>query len=1188
MFRLKQIAILLSIALVFSSIPLPSLAVQAAIDLDSPVEMGDTGEDVLELKARLEQLGFGELNLSNDTFDEETEAAVIDFQDHFGLEVKGWVDEATHQMMVQVLDTPLRRGNRDARVVELKNMLYILGFWDSESGTTFFGVETEAAVIAFQEAFNLPVSGIVDDITWGQISQRANGPLRNPMYRDDAIPLKEQLQSLGFGSFSKTDYFGPQTETAVKAFQSYYDISADGIVGADTRRMLEELRNTPFQVGNRHEDTILLKEKLRVNGYWNSSSGTSLYGTQTESAVKAFQRDQNLMPNGIADVKTWNALSGTLSQPLRNPMYRQDAIEVKEHLETLNFGSFSKTDYFGPQTESAIKAFQRYFGLTEDGIVGPNTLTKLREEARTPLRRGQTDPKTITLKTYLYTLGYWSSRSGTDLYGPQTERAVRTFQRDQRLQVSGVAESKTFARLKSVAEGPLRNPMYRDDAIALKEDLEQLGYGTFLKTNYFGPQTEETLKAFQRDVGITANGVLNNETKEKLRQRLETPFVLGEHSDETVTLKEKLYILGYWDSPTGTTLYGSQTEAAVKAFQRDHQLTVTGLPNPATYEAIQTKAAGPLSNPMYRDDAIELKEQLENLGFGSFVKNNYFGPLTENALKSLQSYYGISQTGVVDSRTTRLLNEIKASPLQLGKSHASVSTLKTNLRRLGFFQTGSINNSYNQATKIEVEAFQFHYGLKVNGIVDPVTSREIDKILSSPYQSGKNAPEVKTFKQMLITLGYGQNLSSSSDVYGPQTEARVKDFQTAVGLPVSGILDEVSIDTLEKLYERRPVYRRTSFNVSMEEQLNIQFGLNPPPQTDRYSRSRAFVRTQDLNFTTGGSITGDGVRLRTEPNTTSDIAHTVSRGTTFEYIKDVTGTSVSGSTVWYEIRYNNSTLYVHSSLASKSSATARTVTKPSGQFTNVHESQSTSSHIFYRLGNNQAVTVVNQGGTWTEIQGRVWRNAKRDEVIAFLDPDRQDEFQHLLLSESVDLPQTDINRVLSGKGVLDGQGRAFIDAANQHNVNEIYLISHALLETGHGGSQLARGVEVGRNSSGTPQLVTSSNRSSLTNIQTVHNMFGIGAVDSDPHRLGAIRAYNEGWTTPRLSIIGGAKFIGERYVHNEYQQNTIYKMRWNPARPGVRQYATDMGWAAKQVSTIKNLYDLLVHPQLIFDIPVYR
>ncbi|ECD6517482.1 mannosyl-glycoprotein endo-beta-N-acetylglucosamidase, partial [Salmonella enterica subsp. enterica] len=132
------------------------------------------------------------------------------------------------------------------------------------------------------------------------------------------------------------------------------------------------------------------------------------------------------------------------------------------------------------------------------------------------------------------------------------------------------------------------------------------------------------------------------------------------------------------------------------------------------------------------------------------------------------------------------------------------------------------------------------------------------------------------------------------------------------------------------------------------------------------------------------------------------------------------------------------------------------------------------------------------------------------------------------------------------KGILAGKASAFVTAANAYGINEIYLISHALLETGNGTSTLANGVKV--------------------NGKTVYNMYGIGAYDGSAISSGAQYAYNAGWFTPEAAIIGGAKFIAQGYVNAG--QDTLYKMRWNPDAAektgnATHQYASDIGWATK-------------------------
>ena len=169
-----------------------------------------------------------------------------------------------------------------------------------------------------------------------------------------------------------------------------------------------------------------------------------------------------------------------------------------------------------------------------------------------------------------------------------------------------------------------------------------------------------------------------------------------------------------------------------------------------------------------------------------------------------------------------------------------------------------------------------------------------------------------------------------------------------------------------------------------------------------------------------------------------------------------------------------------------------------------------------------------------------------------------------------------LNQYLVGKGTLEGQGQAFIDAGRLYGINEVYLMAHTLLETGHGKSTLARGVEY--------------------NGKTVYNMYGVGAYDSDPNYYGAKTAYEKGWVSPYEAIVGGAAFIDDGYLggNNGYNvvQNTLYEMRWNPEVMDTKdkaghQYATDIGWASKQVKVMYDVYK--IQPYAIYlEIPVYK
>lgn len=250
---------------------------------------------------------------------------------------------------------------------------------------------------------------------------------------------------------------------------------------------------------------------------------------------------------------------------------------------------------------------------------------------------------------------------------------------------------------------------------------------------------------------------------------------------------------------------------------------------------------------------------------------------------------------------------------------------------------------------------------------------------------------------------------------------------------------------------------------------------------------------------------------------------------------------------------------------------------------NIRDGAGTDYRIVGSLKQNTTVKINSLQGNWYEVTYGPWKNAKDTDVIQYLDPNKfsqisSEYFQFLVLSQNAGISATEMNqKILSTKGILKDKGASFVQASQLYNINELYLISHALLETGNGTSNLSTGV-----------LVSSVDGIPVTP-KMVYNMFGIGALDACPLKCGSETAYKNSWFTPEAAITGGAKFISEMYVnHPIYKQDTLYKMRWNPQNPGTHQYATDIGWSVKQVNNIKKLYDLIDAYTLYFDFPVYK
>ncbi|MGJ9458140.1 S-layer homology domain-containing protein [Oceanobacillus sp. CF4.6] len=248
------------------------------------------------------------------------------------------------------------------------------------------------------------------------------------------------------------------------------------------------------------------------------------------------------------------------------------------------------------------------------------------------------------------------------------------------------------------------------------------------------------------------------------------------------------------------------------------------------------------------------------------------------------------------------------------------------------------------------------------------------------------------------------------------------------------------------------------------------------------------------------------------------------------------------------------------------------------------------------INRNFSETVNIQSSVSPKVDGAGIFTASQKLVAYYLNPNNfsvssPEFFQYLDLSKSlgvIDVNEVN-NKILTNKGILTNTGQAFINASFNNGINEFYLISHALHETGNGSSALAKGIEVGLDKNGNAVRVTSANRSTLTNIKKAYNMYGIGAFDKDPDKYGAERAYREGWFTVKEAIIGGAEFAKDKYIGAG--QNTLYKMRWNPDAPATHQYATHVMWSVIQAKNIKSMMEKtnsLENTALTFEIPVYN
>ncbi|WP_416731864.1 peptidoglycan-binding domain-containing protein [Fictibacillus sp. JL2B1089] len=157
---------------------------------------------------------------------------------------------------------------------------------------------------------------------------------------------------------------------------------------------------------------------------------------------------------------------GTNNSILKNGDTGQRVRDLQNKLKRAGY-SLAADGVYGPNTENAVRSFQRKYNLTVDGIAGPNTLNKLNAVLTQPTKPTQPAPPKSSNSNGSAVVpypGYVIKRGSTDSanisriqralnisadgnFGPQTESAVKAYQKRKGLAVDGIVGQATWNTL---------------------------------------------------------------------------------------------------------------------------------------------------------------------------------------------------------------------------------------------------------------------------------------------------------------------------------------------------------------------------------------------------------------------------------------------------------------------------------------------------------------------------------------------------------------------------------------------------------------------------------------------------------------------------------------------------------------------------------------------------------------------
>lgn len=342
------------------------------------------------------------------------------------------------------------------------------------------------------------------------------------------------------------------------------------------------------------------------------------------------------------------------------------------------------TGFFGEETTTALKQFQKAVGIIKD-----------------------------------------DDENGAGVFGPRTRAAFEEMIVDKKREAIELVPMRTFKIGESADDvknlihllqifGYLQNTKATTFTIEVRDALTrlQIDLGLVVSSRdkaagYIGPKTQDALKQFVTQSWDLA--LLNLSIKKS--QSDSEPFTksmsLKENSEEVAKVQEYLRDLNFFAvEPTG--YFGDTTKNAVKKFQLAFNIVDEHSPDIGT--------VGPKTLARLNELALARREQKRLIGFTTEQEKIVAARLKDEhtLLASLDD--------AADSFILSL-------DVSYGQRGDDVERLQTILKRLGFFPGRVVTDYFGDITKQSLIAFQQSHGLEKSGALDANTRRVIQKLI---------------------------------------------------------------------------------------------------------------------------------------------------------------------------------------------------------------------------------------------------------------------------------------------------------------------------------------------------------------------------------------------------------------------------------------------------------------------------
>ncbi|NBB84336.1 MAG: hypothetical protein GVY28_13140, partial [Alphaproteobacteria bacterium] len=263
--------------------------------------------------------------------------------------------------------------------------------------------------------------------------------------------------------------------------------------------------------------------------------------------------------------------------------------------------------------------------------------------------------------------------------------------------------------------------------------LKRLGYEAGPVDGVMGSRTRTAIRAYQQDRGLLATGQPSAALRDNLRERVVERFGSADAPAEEdaadddgaptsliAGIQRDLGRLGY-AVPTTDGRLTAETRAAIRAYQRDAGLLVTGEPSAALRDHVADRLAERDGDDAAADDALDadaiatIQSELRRRGYGIAAVSGEVDAGTRAAIRAYQRDTGRTVTGEPSRALLDRLTRAESGTPE-GPTADQIAGLQRALNQRGY-EAGPVDGVLGPSTRTAIRTYQSDSGLEPTGRV---------------------------------------------------------------------------------------------------------------------------------------------------------------------------------------------------------------------------------------------------------------------------------------------------------------------------------------------------------------------------------------------------------------------------------------------------------------------------------------